>query len=118
MTLKPMKRISFRMTIPQYQDGTKDVTRRMGWLKLQAGDHLRAVDKVMGFRKGERATILGELEVLEVRRERLDAITDDDVRREGFPGKDAAWFVAMFCKAMGCKPDSLVTRIEFRKLCA
>ena len=26
-----MKRISFGMTIKQYEDGTKDVTRRLGW---------------------------------------------------------------------------------------
>lgn len=110
-----MKRMSFGMTIDQFLDGSKDVTRRNGWLKLQAGDRLRAVNKVMGFRKGEKATILGEIEVVSVRRERLDAITDDDVRREGFPGKPAVWFVAMYGKAMGRKPDELVTRIEFRR---
>lgn len=111
-----MKRISFGMTIDQFNDGTKDVTRRMGWLSLAPGDRLRAVNKVMGFKKGERATILGEIEVVSVRRERLDTITADDVRREGFPDMTPDQFVAMFRKAMGCKPSDPVTRIEFRKL--
>ena len=111
-----MKRISFGMTIEAFTDGTKDVTRRLGWLNLEAGAELRAVNKVMGFRKGERATVLGVVEVVSVRRERLDAITAADVRREGFPSMTPADFVAMFTKAMGCKPSTEITRIEFRKL--
>jgi len=111
-----MRRISFGLTIQQYRNGTKNVTRRLGWAGQQAGDRLLAVDKVMGFRKGQHATVLGELQVVSVRRERLDAIDQDDVRREGFPHLDPAGFVAMFCKAMGCSPDTLVTRIEFQQL--
>ena len=111
-----MRRISFRLTQPQFMDGSKDVTRRIGWLKLKAGDHLLAVDQVMGFRKGEKATILGEIEVISVRRERLSRITDEDVEREGFPGKSSLWFCAMFTKAMRCEIYVDVTRIEFRKV--
>ena len=111
-----MRRISFGLTIGQYRDGSKDVTRRLGWLHLQAGDRLLGVDKVMGFRKGEQATVLGELEVVSVRRERVDAIEQSDVRREGFPTMTPDGFVAMFCKAMRCTPDTLVTRIEYRKV--
>ena len=111
-----MRRISFGLTLAQFIDGSKTVTRRLGWADLKAGDRLLAVDRVMGIRKGEKATVLGEIEVVDVRRERLDAITDDDVVREGFPGKDAAWFVAFFCKAMKVGPADEVTRIEFRKV--
>lgn len=111
-----MRRISFALTQPQFLDGTKDVTRRMGWLFLKPGDRLRAVDKVMGFRKGERATVLGVIEVISVRREPLEFITADDVRREGFPGRGRGWFVEMFCEAMRCDPSAEVTRIEFRRV--
>ncbi len=111
-----MRRISFGLTIDQFKAGTKDVTRRLGWKTLRAGDRLLAVDRVMGFRKGERARVLGQIEVIDVRREPLHAITDEDVEREGFPGRDAEWFVAMFCRAMRCEPSRLLTRIEFRRL--
>lgn len=114
-----MRRISFALTQQPYQDGTKTVTRRLGWLTLQPGTHLMGVDKIMGFPKGHRGggKALGELVVLDVRRERLDAITDDEVIREGFPGRDSAWFVAMFCREMRrAKPDTMVTRIEFKRV--
>jgi hypothetical protein len=75
----------------------------------------------MGLKRGEKLEQLAVIEVVDVRREPLDAITDDDVAREGFPGKDAAWFVAMFRKAMGVGSLGIrdsktpeVTRIEFR----
>jgi len=67
----------------------------------------------MGLRKGERIRPLATIEVVSVRQERLDQITDDDVRREGYPGKPAAWFIEHFCKAMKCGPFQKVTRIEF-----
>ena len=111
-----MKRISFGLTLEQFEAGTKDVTRRLGWQTLQCGEHLLAVDRVMGFRPGQSARVLGEIEVLSVRREQLDQITDADVAREGFPGRDRAWFVDMFTTAQRCQPEQLVTRIEFRKV--
>ena len=42
-----MRRMSFGMTIAQFEDRTKDVTRRTGWLWVSAGDQIRAVDKAM-----------------------------------------------------------------------
>lgn len=112
-----MKRISFALTIPQFEDGTKDVTRRLGWRKLTPGTRLLAVDKVMGWPRGHRGggRVLGEIEVVAVRREPLHLIDDDDVRREGFPDRNAAWFVQMSCRQMRCAPDTVVARIEFRK---
>ena len=110
-----MRSISFALTKAQFLNGTKDVTRRLGWATLGPGDTLRAVEKGMGLKKGEHPVVLGVIEVVSVRRERLHEIAADDVRREGFPDMTPEEFVAMFCKHMGCANDAVVTRIEFRK---
>ena len=39
----------------------------------------------MGLRKGQRIVRLGLIEIVSTRAEPLNAITPDDVRREGFP---------------------------------
>lgn len=110
-----MKSISCAITTRQIRGRTKTVTRRLGWLDLKPGTLLRAVVKCMGLRKGERVQPLALLYVVSVRRERLDTITPDDVDAEGFPDMTPAEFVAMFCRShKGCRPDSTVTRIEFR----
>lgn len=57
---------------------------------------------------------LAIVEVTEVKRERLDAITPEAVIAEGFPEMTAAEFVAMFCKHMKCEPSTEVTVIRFR----
>ena len=108
-----MRRMSFALTKAQLLDSSKTVTRRFGWKALRPGDELLAVSKCMGFRKGEKPDVYGVVRVVSVRRERLDAITPDDVKREGFPQMTPAEFVAMFCRHMGCEPDAEVTRIEF-----
>ena len=48
----PMRNMSFALTEAQLLDGTKTVTRRLGWTMLKPGDHFRAVRKAMGLRKG------------------------------------------------------------------
>ena len=106
--------MSFALTERQLMAGEKDVTRRLGWLGLREGDDLTAVRKCMGLAKGEKQVRLGSLVVLRVRRERLDTITADECRREGFPDMTPAEFVAFFCKANRCEPETIVTRIEFR----
>lgn len=72
---------------------------------------------------------LADVEVTAVRREKLWDITDEDIAREGVPvdgrfedvyvdtGKPTttAW-VTWFCEAMGCRPDTEVTVIEWRYL--
>jgi hypothetical protein len=109
--------ISFWLTQSQFLDGTKDVTRRLGWANLQPGTKLQAVHKSQGRRKGEPAIKLGVIEVVSVRRERLDAITDDDCRREGFPQMGKWQFIELFCQHnKGCCPSTVVTRIEFRRV--
>lgn len=108
-----MKSISFALTTDQIRCRTKTVTRRTGWRTLKPGDLLQAVVKGMGLRKGESPERLSILRVIDVRREPLHAIDDDDVCREGFimPAHD---FVEMFCDHMKCDRDQMVTRIEFR----
>lgn len=106
--------MSFALTTKQVRERTKTVTRRRGWAKLKAGDRLTAVVKAMGLAKGEKVERLAEIVVEAVTLEPLDAITADDVAREGFPEMSPAEFVAMFCGNMGGKPDQMVRRIQFR----
>jgi len=110
--------MSFSLTEEQLLDGTKDVTRRLGWHRLKAGETVRAVRKAMGLKKGEKVHRLGIIRIVSVRSERLDAITMDDVIREGFGGMSVGGFIEMFCGHMGCQPGTPVTRIEFRRLCS
>lgn len=110
------RNISFALTTPQFLDGTKDVTRRKGWEFLRPGDVLCAVKKGMGLRKGEKIKRLGYIEVISATREPLEAITKEDVRREGFPDWTRRRFINFFCKShRGCTPATVITRIEFRK---
>ena len=112
-----MRLISFSLTTPQFLDGSKDVTRRMGWRNLKAGDHLQAVEKAMGLRKGQHPVKLGVIEVVDVRRELLYEMRDPDCAREGFPGMNAIEFARMFCVHHGLRHDQVeVTRIEFRRV--
>ncbi len=110
-----MRNMSFAMTIPQFLDGIKDVTRRLGWEMLKAGESVQAVEKGQGLKPGESLVSLGVVKVLSIRREPLGAITEEDVAREGYPGKTPAWFIMKFCEAhRGCSPSTLITRIEFQ----
>lgn len=109
------RRMAFSKTIPQMYARTKDVTRRRlnpgkGWDLLRPGDRITAIEKGMGLKKGERQTVIGEIEVVSVRREALCEVTHDDVAREGFPGQGADWFLRKF----GGAREQLVLRIEFR----
>jgi hypothetical protein len=111
-----MRLMSFSLTEQQYRDGSKDVTRRLGWKFLKVGDRVQAVRKAMGLKRGEHPVKLGVFEVVSVRREQLDTITAEDVVREGFPKLTPREFVVMFCNEMGCCWWTEVTRIEFRRL--
>ena len=111
-----MRRMSFAMTERQLLDGSKTVTRRLGWADLKPGDRLLAVRKCQGLKRGERQVVLGEIEVKAVKREALWDIRwhDGDCVREGFPELYAVGFVLMFCDANRCRTDVTVTWIEFR----
>jgi hypothetical protein len=115
--------MSVALTEAAVRDRTKTVTRRLGWRFLKVGERLTLCRKVMG-RSRPDGTVeplvrIADVEVVDLRRERLDAITAEDVAREGFApprGIDdpALWFVAFFCSHMGCQWDTEVTRIEWR----
>lgn len=120
-----MRNMSFALTTNQIMEGTKTVTRRLGWLHLKPGDQVRPVRKCMGLRPGEKLDVLRDpITVVSIRREPLRAMLDDEeygfaeIAREGFAGHDAygwpAEWVQMFCAThKGCTPDTVVTRIEF-----
>lgn len=109
-----MRNMSFAMTIPQVLDGSKTVTRRLGWRGVRRGDRLRGVERAMGLGRGETIRALREIEIVSVTEERLDAITPVECAREGLPDMTPAEFVAMFCAAQKCTPATTVRRIEFR----
>jgi hypothetical protein len=107
--------MSVSLTEPQVRDRSKTVTRRAGWISLQPGTRLTLCRKVMGRRRGEPLVQIVDVEVLDVCRERLDTITADEVRAEGFPGLTPAQFVEFFCSThTGCTPESTITRIAWR----
>lgn len=113
--------MSVTLTEAAVRERRKTVTRRLGWAFLQPGDRLTLCRKVMGRRRKdgtvEPLVRICDVEVVSARREQLDAITDDDVAREGFGGRlTAAGFVAFFCHEMKCQPDTEVNRIEWRYL--
>jgi len=110
-----MRNISFMLTTEQILNQTKSVTRRNGWKFLKFGESLRPVYKCQGLKKGEKVEHLGLdlILVRDIREERLDAITEADCALEGFPDMTPADFVVMYCKANKCKPETIVTRIEF-----
>ena len=111
------RNISFALTIPQFIDGSKDVTRRFGWWNVKAGDVLMAVEKGMGLKPGESIKRLGLIQVVSTRSEPLDAITPEDVTREGFPGWTPEQFVDFLVKHYALKNRSkIVNRIEFIRL--
>lgn len=113
------------LTVGSFNDGSKDVTRRIGWLFLVVGMLLCAAEKCQGLGKGGKMKRLGMIRVVSVRREKLEAMTLnwpyglEECRREGFPEMNPAQFVAMFCKThKGVKPQTVVTRIEFERVAA
>jgi len=108
--------MSFSITTPQMYAGTKDITRRFGWANLKPGDLVMACEKCQGLGKGGRIKRIGLIEVVSNTPERLDAITLNDVRREGFPSNSKLWFIKMFCEHNKCEPDKIINRIVFKAL--
>lgn len=118
-----MRNISFMLTTSQFIDGTKDVTRRLGWTFADVGMELCAVEKSQGLGKGGKIKRLGTIRLVGVRREPLSNMTRDtvyghhEVVREGFPGMSPKEFVEFFCWShKGCKPSTIITRLEFVKV--
>ena len=105
--------MSFALTEAQLLDGSKDVTRRLGWKNLRVGEIVIAIRKGMGLRPGEKQVVIGMIQIRAVTREPLCRITQDDCRREGFPRMTPTVFVTFFRAANGCSAEDEVTRIEF-----
>lgn len=109
--------MSVSLTENQVRDRSKTVTRRVGWKMLRAGDRLTLCRKVMGRRRGEPLVRIVDIEVVSTRREPLADITPAEVTAEGFPQMSPAEFVEFFCAThKGCRPDTEVTRIQWRYL--
>lgn len=121
--------MSVSLTETAVVERRKTVTRRLSWEYIQPGDRLWLCKKVMGHKPGEPLERLALVEVVSVRRERLDAITPSDVVAEGVPLDEFFVFVdpsgeqptpeqwvRWFCHQMRCVPDTEVTRIEWRYL--
>lgn len=122
------RNISFALTTEQIRDRTKTVTRRLGWRFLKVGDVLNACVKCQGLKPGEEIERLGQIRVVDARREALSEMDhvsllseprpygQGEACREGFPEMTGAEFVTMFCKHMNCDRHTEVTRIEFEYL--
>lgn len=112
-----MRRMSFFLTQEQILNQTKTVTRRQGWKNLRRFNTLQPIEKGQGLKKGDKQKELGPpICVLSVREERIDAITPEDVAKEGFPGMSPTKFVVMYCMANKCQPSDICRRIEFEYL--
>lgn len=101
------------MTTDQVKARTKTVTRRFGWWFLKPGDVVRGVEKAMGLKKGEKIKSLAVIRIISTRSEPLNAITQDDVIREGFPDWTPDQFVQMLVDHYKIDPSKTVNRIEF-----
>lgn len=117
------RNISFSMTTPQFIDGSKDVTRRLGWWNSKEGDVLMAVEKAMGLKKGETMIKLGLIELVSARIEPLNAMCvepygSEELRREGYPFgcTDPREFVRMLAEKSKVPEDEPVMRLEFIRL--
>jgi len=117
-----MRNISFSLTEAQFLDGSKDVTRRLGWKFLKPGHRLMGCRKCMGLKPGEQIVRLGEIEIVSVSFEPLSFMVQfptygaAEARREGFPEMTGQQFVEMFCRHMAASPETTITRIEFRHI--
>ena len=108
------RNMSFMLTTDQVRNGTKTVTRRMGWWNLKPDTVLNACVQCQGLKLGQRVEVIRQIRVVNTTHTRLDRITPADMIREGFPRLSRAAFVEMFCKShKGCTPDTIVNRIEF-----
>ena len=118
-----MRNISFSMTKEQFRDGSKDVTRRLGWWDAEAGWMLMGCEKCQGLGPGGKIVKMGAIWLVDARPERLDLMIRNtaygmsEVRREGFPHMLPMEFIDFFILGhKGVTPTSMVMRLEFRHL--
>jgi hypothetical protein len=85
---------------------------------------LTGVEKAMGLKKGEKIVPLCDIRIISVRREPLNAMTEDmaygavELQKDGHPfGLTCpALFVERLCQGTKHKPSDLITRIEYEYL--
>ena len=120
-----MRNMSFMLTTEQMRDKTKDVTRRLGWTFLKAGDVVMACVKCQGLGKGGKIERIHPIQIISSESESLMDIEDrlyrpgderSETEREGFPEMSGVDFIYMFAREMKCNADEWVNRIEFRHL--
>ena len=120
-----MKNMSFFLTTAQVREGTKTVTRRLGWDFLQPGDRACAVVKGQGIPKGGSIERIRIIECVSNRAEPLWRMLLDpdygkqEAVKEGFPEMDGLEFVEMLIKHHTSKRkvvdrNTAPNRIEFR----
>lgn len=109
-----MRNMSFAMTPHQIEAETKTVTRRFGWWFLTPGDYVQAVEKSMGLKKGEKIKPLKTIKIISTRKEPLNAITKEDVIREGFPDWTPKQFIDLLVNHYRIDPAMECNRIEFQ----
>lgn len=114
------RRMSCSMTIDAVRARTKTVTRRHvdTWRNLKPGDRLTLIEKGMGLPKGANQVVLAEVEVVDVRVERVSQVDAAECVREGLPHRTPDEFVEFWLRGHGYKgaEDAACRRIEWRYL--
>ena len=108
-----MRNMSFFKTQDQIRNGTKTVTRRLGWKFLKPGDEVMACVKCRGLKKSEKVEKIRPIRIVSVDRQCLFDMSINDLTLEGFPFLSTWAFVEMFCDLNKCDRHDFVTRIEF-----
>lgn len=128
------RRMSVFLTQDAVRAQIKTVTRRghETWTDLAPGDRLVLIEKGQGLKAGERQVVVAEVEVVDVRVERLSRVTAEEVRLEGLAHEAteavyagthdtmADWFVDFWAASHGYKGrdprEVWCRRIEWRYL--
>lgn len=113
MVIDMPRNMSVAMTTPQVRIQIKDMTRRFGWWFLKPGDVINLVEKSMGLQKGEKIVRICQVRVKSTRPEPLNAITQADVIREGFPHWTPEQFIQMLVDHYKIDPSKICNVIEF-----
>lgn len=100
------RRMSVALTLDAVRARTKTVTRRNRdtWRDLRVGDRLVLIEKGMGLPKGATQVVVCEVEVVDVRVERLGLVDEAEVAAEGFPGDDPALWRCWWASGHGYSP--------------
>jgi hypothetical protein len=110
-----MPNLSCFYTQPQVRDRSKTVSRRLGWKSAKPGLVVKLIVKGQGLKRGEKIEVMAIVEIVSVRFEPLEAITQADCVLEGFPHYSPADFVKMFSTGINrVAPSEIVTRLEWK----